>query len=108
MINNEVIEMYGSIGDDKSGVFLIPYQNYKLRVIASALDGWDHISVSLPNRVPNWYEMEHVAKLFLKSTEIAVQYHVPKENHINIHPNCLHWWRPHMPQIILMPPKTFV
>jgi hypothetical protein len=100
--------MYGTIGDDKFGCFDIPYQNFKLFVIASAEDGWDHVSVSLKHRVPNYYEMKYIAKLFFKSNEVAVQYYVPERDNVNISDTCLHWWRPHMPHIILMPPKGLV
>lgn len=106
--NGKVVEFYGSVGDDKSGAFAINYAGRELHVIATAYDGWDHLSVSLPNRTPNWYEMEHVAKLFFKENEMAVQYHVPTEKHVNVMENCLHWWRPHLPIIILMPPIAFV
>jgi hypothetical protein len=108
VIDQKFQDLYGTIGDEISGAFLIPYKSNTLRIIASAQDGWDHISISLINRCPNWEEMEYIAKLFFKDTEYAVQYHVPSERHINIHPYCLHWWRPHLPEIILMPPMTFV
>jgi len=38
------------IGND--GAFLIPYQSFNLRVIASDGQGWEHVSVSLQNRTP--------------------------------------------------------
>ncbi len=37
--------------------FLIPFESCTLRVIASDGMGWAHVSVSLPNRLPNWREM---------------------------------------------------
>lgn len=99
----------GAIGDDFGGVFLVPSPtgSHELRVIASNGEGWDHVSVSLPNRCPNWPEMEHVKRLFFRDTETAMQLHVGTADHINIHPHCLHIWRPHK-EAIPLPPKEFV
>ena len=53
-----VLEMYGSYGDEGNGVFSLPSPRGggALLCIASNGDGWDHVSVSLPNRCPNWPE----------------------------------------------------
>jgi hypothetical protein len=107
-IDQKVFEFYGGFGDDKCGVFEVTYKTNKLFIIATAFDGWDHLSVSLKNRTPNWYEMKYIAKLFFKPHEVAVQYYVPEKDNVNVSDTCLHWWRPHMPHIILMPPKAFV
>jgi hypothetical protein len=89
-----LVQMYGEIIlTNHMGAFLIPFNGNDLRILASRTFGWDHISVSLADRVPDWYEMEYIAKLFFKENEVAVQFHVPEEKHVNIHPNCLHWWR---------------
>lgn len=87
------------------GAFRIPHHStgVELRVIASSGGGWDHVSVSLPNRCPNWIEMEFVKRLFFFSDEVAMQLHVPTSDHINFHPHCLHIWRPHGQQIPLPP-----
>jgi hypothetical protein len=103
-----LLELYGTIGDDKFGAFLVPYRKHELRIIASSDYGWDHVSVSLEHRIPFWEEMDFIKKLFFKPDEIAIQYHMTEKDHINIHPNCLHLWRPHMPKIILVPPKILV
>jgi hypothetical protein len=106
-IDKDVFERYGEFGDRNNGVFEIPYKTDILRVIASSGEGWDHVSVSMKNRIPNWTEMEYIARIFFKENEVAVQYHVPKKEHINIMENCLHWWRPwHL--AIPMPPVEFV
>jgi hypothetical protein len=90
-----------------NAVMQIPCGLYLLRVVASAGGGWDHVSVSLANRTPTWAELEYVRKLLFKPDEVVVQYHVPAEDHVNIHPYCLHLWRPHGVQLPL-PPKIFV
>jgi len=83
------------MGED-GGAFKIPHPatGVFLQVIASNGGGWDHVSVSLPNRCPNWREMEFVKRLFFKPDETSMQLHVPPSDHINCHPNCLHLWRP--------------
>jgi hypothetical protein len=66
-----------------------------LRIISADHDGsgWEHVSVSMKNRAPNWREMCFVKDLFFEEHECVVQYHPAKADHINIHPHCLHLWR---------------
>ena len=78
-----------------------------LRFIASWGGEWDHVSVSLGYRCPTWEEMAYVKDIFFKPDECAIQFHPPKENYVNIHPFCLHLWRPQN-EAILMPPTEFV
>ena len=104
-----VLFHFGSYGDETCGCFLIPYPRtgVTLAVTASSGDGWDHVSVSLQNRTPNWHEMQHIHRTFFNDHETAWEYHVKPEDHINVMPNCLHLWRKQgfeMP----MPPKDFV
>jgi hypothetical protein len=103
------IEIYGSEGDGYAGAFIVPSpaDRQPLVVVAAADAGWDHVSVSRRNRCPNWAEMEHIARLFFREDEVAMQLHVPASEHINIHPNVLHWWRP-WNQAIPRPPAIFV
>lgn len=93
----EVLDRYGSFGDEAGGVFVVwsPIDRAELRVVASAGGGWDHVSVSRRNRPPNWPEMEAVKRRFFAADETAMQLHVPPADHISHHPNCLHLWRPH-------------
>lgn len=88
---------FGGEGDDHGGCFKVksPIDGGDLSIIASTGMGWDHVSVSRPNRCPNWPEMEHVKRLFFRDSETAMQLHVPPADHINCHPHCLHLWRPH-------------
>ncbi len=96
-----VIKHWGWAGDETCGMFHVPspIDGGDLRVVASSDEGWDHVSVSRPNRCPNWPEMEHIKRLFFRDDETAMQLHVPPSHHINIHPNCLHLWRPHKAEI---------
>lgn len=93
----------------RNGAFEIPYGRVTLRVIAGGGGGWDHVSVSLAVRCPTWDEMEHIAKLFFEDDEVAMQLHLPANDHINIHPFVLHWWRPRSKlKKIPLPPKSYV
>ena len=80
------------------------YEIGKLRIIASWTEGWDHVSVSLPDRCPTWEEMERVKRYFFHSSEVAMQLHVGEANHISLHNFCLHIWRPQNATIPLPPP----
>lgn len=80
--------------DDIDGAYLIPWRGKEFRVIASTGASWEHVSVSLKNRTPTWEEMEHMRELFWRDDETVVQYSVPRDEHINCHPYCLHLWRP--------------
>jgi hypothetical protein len=92
----DATRIYGWKGDQTCGVFILPspIDGQSLRVIASSSDGWDHVSVSRSSRTPNWIEMEFIKRRFFKDEEVVMQLHVPPSEHINLHPNCLHLWRP--------------
>lgn len=91
------VNLYGEKGDDTCGAFFLRYKGTPgtiLRVIASAADGWDHVSVSRTDRCPTWQEMDYVKRMFFKDDEVAFQLHPAVADHINTHPYCLHLWRP--------------
>lgn len=87
------------VGDSREGAFAIQFRGSALRVIASSIYDWDHVSVSLKHRNPNWDEMCHIQGLFFEPTETCMQLHVPKDEWISNHPYCLHIWRPHKLEI---------
>lgn len=64
------------------------------RAIAGNGEGWEHVSVSLPNRCPTWEEMCAIKDLFWDAEDCVVQYHPPKSEYVNCHLYCLHLWRP--------------
>lgn len=68
--------------------------SYKLTVIVTDHDGWEHCSVSLSSRTPTWEEMSFVASLFWDPEDTLVNYRPAKSEYVNLHPNVLHWWRP--------------
>ena len=100
---------YGTRGNDGNGVFLVPspVDGQPMTIIASNGGGWDHVSISRQSRTPSWTEIEHVFRLFFQNDEIAMQLHLPRADHIDRHPFCLHLWRPQASEIAL-PPKGFV
>lgn len=108
-VSPSILNFFGSPGDHETGCFFVssPTGGHQLKVIASAGFGWDHVSVSLPNRCPNWHEMEKVKRLFFKDDETAMQLHVPPSDHLSFHPHCLHLWRPHDVEIP-RPPAALV
>ena len=83
------------------------FRRTPLHVIASTGEGWDHVSVSLISRTPNWKELEYVRSLFFKPSETVMQLHVPKSEHVNFHEFCLHLWRP-QEQDIPKPPAWMI
>lgn len=85
------------------GLFFVPVGSMKLKVIACDGEetGWDHVSLSLPNRCPNWSEMCTVKDLFFDAEETVIQLHPPLSSYVNVHPYCLHLWRPVFTEIPL-------
>lgn len=96
------IPIYCSKEGDRHGFFIIPDEKIKDRYLqVYASDGsstnWEHVSVvgvyKRNNYTPSWEEMCKVKDLFWTSDATVIQYHSPKTEYINMHPNCLHLWR---------------
>lgn len=87
--------LQSSPADGNNGAFLLlgPCRQ-ELKLIASDNDGWEHVSISLKNRCPNWQEMCFVKDLFWDAEDTVIQYHPPKSDYVNCHPYCLHLFRP--------------
>lgn len=103
---------YHSAHGDNFGLFSVPHTrtNVWLKVLAAAGDEehpWEHVSVSLPNRCPNWPEMTVVKELFWRDDEAVMQLHPPRSDYRNCHPYCLHLWRP-LKATIPLPPGDMV
>jgi len=97
-------------GDD-FGAFIIPgLRGRDLMIIASPGSDeipFEHVSVSLPTRCPNWPEMCFVKDMFWSEEEAVMQLHPPKSDYISYHPYCLHLWRP-LKATIPLPPWVAV
>lgn len=93
--------------DGNNGMFFVSRRFVTLRCMVSDGGGWDHVSVSLADRCPKHEEMEFVRELFFHDDECVVLYSVPRSNHINVHPYCLHMWRQH-DVVVPLPPEWMV
>lgn len=93
--------------DGNNGAFLVPVASRNLTVLASDVEGWEHVSVSTPNRCPNWHEMDTIKRIFWDDEDAVMQLHVPLSEWISNHPYCLHLWRPTDREIPL-PPSAMV
>ena len=94
---------------DSFGAFKLrhPRTGKIYHVMAAADEGWDHVSVSRPNRtLPTWDEMCWVKDLFFLPEETVVQYHPAKGKNVDRYP-VLHLWRPQDVELP-MPPIIFV
>lgn len=92
-----VLAHYGSAGDETCGAFNVPLPCGRMaHVVASQGEGWDHVSVSLPDRCLMWEEMMFVKRAFFKRDEWAVEFHPPERENRSLHDYCLHLWRPRL------------
>jgi hypothetical protein len=81
--------------DGCNGAFAIPtFSGVTLNVIASNGGGWEHVSVSAPNRTPTWEEMCFIKDKFWDPEDCVIQYHPRVSEYVNCHPHCLHMWKP--------------
>lgn len=96
--------------DGNNGAFFIPTRPgmVPLKVIASDQGGWEHVSVSLPDRTPTWELMCKVKSLFWDDEDCVMQLHPPRSQWVNNHSFCLHLWRPTDGQAIPTPPQIMV
>ena len=104
-----VLTRYGNAGNEENGMFTVPspIDKVDMVVIASVGEGWEHVSVSRKNRIPNWKEMQFIKNMFFNDDQTVIQYHVASSDHINVHENCLHLWVP-IDQALPVPPKWMV
>jgi hypothetical protein len=86
-----------------NGFFVFPHYrivNYELRCQVSDGEGWEHVSVTAApkgqktSRCPTWEEMCWVKNQFWTNDEVVVQYHPRETDYVNMHPHCLHLWKP--------------
>lgn len=108
-VDPQMVDHYGGFGGSTEGAFQLPspVDGQMLVVVASTGLGWDHVSVSRRNRAPNQRELAFIYQTFFEPGESAMQLFVPDAEHVNIHPNCLHLWRP-QGEGIPKPPRIFV
>lgn len=98
-VPNEYRVRKGMFASDESygncGAFLIQQSRKEfLHVIASSGMGWEHVSVSREDRIPNWREMCFIKNMFWDDEDCVIQYHPPKSQYVNDHKYVLHLWKP--------------
>lgn len=95
--SRETTGPYASLRESgPNGRFRIHLDGVFYLVLASTGAGWEHVSVSLPNkkRCPTWEEMCAIKDLFWDPEEVVVQYHPARSKYVNCHPYVLHLWKP--------------
>jgi len=90
-------------GNHRNGAFSFP--DGLFLVISDGLE-WEHVSVSRKSRMPTYEDMVRAKDLFWDEEDCVMQLFVPKSDHINYHPYCLHMWRPLNAEIPRPPPIT--
>lgn len=100
---------YPSYRGMQAGMFKFLYMGRELGAMAvnGDMTGWEHVSVSLKNRTPNWGEMCFIKDLFWDESDCVVQFHPAKEDYVNIGEYVLHLWRS-TEKSFPMPPKICV
>lgn len=104
-VNKGIMASDASYGNQ--GAFYVPIGKELFIVIASNEMDWEHVSVSHHERCPTWDEMCIIKSIFWDDEDAVVQFHPPKSEYVNIHPNCLHLWRS-ISQKMPRPPKILV
>ena len=91
--------MGGKYYDKNTGKWLNFIFSYQL--------GWEHLSVSMPNKTPTWDQMCIMKNIFWNEDEACVQYHPRKDDYVNMHSHCLHIWKP-TDEYLPIPPSILV
>lgn len=97
---------YASGTGELHGAFITKGISGELKILSSGVDheyGWEHVSVSMRDKIPSWSDMRFVKALFWDPEECVVQYHPPASAYVDCHPYCLHLWRPVDGQMPLPP-----
>jgi hypothetical protein len=91
-----------------NGLFEMKKFGVRFAMIASDGGGWEHVSITLNvKRCPDWDEMCLIKNLFWSEDDCVIQFHPPKSEYVNVHPFCLHLWRP-VGVILPLPPRGFI
>jgi len=72
----------------KQGIF----RKKGLLIIVTKDAGHWHLSVSHKTRYPTWDEIKYVRYKYLPNEITAALLFPPKEQYVNVHPNCFHLW----------------
>ena len=86
------------------GYFFDPVTQKRWFFIFTKSLGWEHLSISQPNKTPTWDVMCRVKDIFWRGDEACVEYHPKEEDYVNMHEHCLHIWRPYLDELPTPPP----
>ena len=78
-----------------------------MKVIFSYGEGWEHASMSFHDRCPDWGEMCRIKNMLWNKDETCIQYFPAEKDYVNLHPYCLHIWKP-IGVEIPKPPKLMI
>lgn len=104
-LNKYRVAYQGQLGDETHGFLKLKERG--LAIMFANSWGWEHVSVSRKSKMPSWQDMDWVRRQFWRGDCTVMQLHVPEEEHIDLHPYCLHMWRP-VGQEVPKPPHYFV
>lgn len=93
--------------DGMGGRYYDKHSGKWLNFIFSYQMGWEHLSVSMPNKTPSWEQMCMMKDIFWNKDEACVEYHPKEEDYVNNHNHCLHIWKPTEVELPL-PPSILV
>ena len=82
------------------GDFYIEKSDTRVNFAFSVQMGWEHLSVSTPTKTPTWDQMCAINDAIFEDEEETVEFHPKKSEYINVHPHCLHIWRPRIDEIL--------
>lgn len=80
--------------DGIMGIWTDPLTAKRYTYVFSWGEGWEHLSVSTPSKTPTWDIMCRFKNMFWNEDETCIEYHPAKEDYVNMHPYCLHIWKP--------------
>lgn len=80
----------GSVWEHK----LTPIRVMRSKTTLNDESTWIHLSISRHDRLPSWEEISKVKNEFLGAEIEAYQVLAARQDHINVHKNCLHLWAP--------------
>lgn len=103
---NLIIEAEAA-NDGMGGKYYDKHSGKWLNFIFSYQLGWEHLSVSMPNKTPSWDQMCMMKDIFWGEEEACIQYHPRKEDYVNNHKHCLHIWKP-TEEPLPIPPSILV
>lgn len=81
-------------GDFMEGARLAKRGKTSLIFTAGKHDGewWLHVSIAHPEKLPTYFDLTEVKRIFIGSDRQAIQVFPAETEHVNIHPRALHLW----------------